>query len=167
MPGWAAPAQVIVVPSAVVQAAQAAVEKAAVAEKKTRAKKADIPPPDAKQADMPSQATKDAIAEARSPMFGVFLYRGCSPVGVATVPLSAYVNQTDAAIQEKLQTQYADLRAADSQLLGFGKWPAYLSKYVKDNPPAPGHYVMVMGDAREEAVFNALISIALPGTVVL
>lgn len=91
---------------------------------------------------------------------GFFLYFGCSPVGVPTTTLHAYVNEIDAGIREAAQLKSPDLRADASNEYGFGKWRGFMAAVAQQHPPAPGHYVVTSGDERVSVVAEALIPLA-------
>lgn len=89
---------------------------------------------------------------------GLFLYFGCSPVGVPTSTLHAYVNEIDKEVRASAQLKSVDLRADGSNEYGFGKWRGYLAAIALQHLPEPGHYVITSGDERVSVVAEALIS---------
>lgn len=96
------------------------------------------------------------------------LYLNCSPMGVATQSLHAYVEglQTELYRQAQLPDAF-DLRAARDEVFGFGRWKGFLATAVREMPPKPGHYVVATGgDERVDCVAQALIASGWAPTVV-
>ena len=105
---------------------------------------------------------------------GVHLYFGCSPVGVVTQTLHAYVDDLELEII-KVANQHGasplkagdDLRTAEDKVFGFGKWKAYIKAAAKERTPSAGHYVVAQGaDERVDCAADALAAVLPPGSVV-
>lgn len=106
---------------------------------------------------------------------GVRLYFGCAPLGVPVQTLHNYVADLEREIV-KVAAQHGqstlvegdDLRTAEGQALGFGKWKGFIADAAKETLPRDGHYrVDLGGDERVDAVAHALMGILPPGSVVL
>lgn len=123
--------------------------------------------------------TPDTLAEAatRGPIAtaGVRLYFGCAPLGVVVQTLHAYVSDLEREIV-KVAAQHGqstlaegdDLRTAEGQALGFGKWKGFIADAAKETLPRDGHYrVDLGGDERVDTVAHTLMGILPPGSVVL
>lgn len=98
------------------------------------------------------------------------LYFGCSPLGVATKTLDAYMRVCESKVQDFFNLpaeKRIDLRASSSQELGFGKWKGFLAEVVDDVPLEPGYYVVMPGDERIDAVANALVGKLPAGSVTM
>lgn len=119
---------------------------------------------EASVAAAPKKAKKEKVEKTKEPLTpeahvkGFSLYFGCTPVGVQTQTLTAYVDNLDKMLCEAAQLNCADIRTTMSQDFSFGKWRGYLSKLALEELPAPGHYVVLPGDERVEVVANALIA---------
>jgi hypothetical protein len=101
---------------------------------------------------------------------GVFLYFNCSPVGVPCKTLNAYVDALQAYVLDAVgipKDKQMDLRASQSQELGFGKWKGYLTEAISDVTLEPGYYLVTHGDERIETVANALAGKLPAGHVTL
>lgn len=104
----------------------------------------------------------------------VRLYFGCAPVGVVTQSLYAHMEKLEALVirtasQDGVTAMVEgdDLRLADGQTLGFGRWAAYLAEAAKSMLPPPGHYVVDLGaDSRVDCVANAIARALPEGAVV-
>ena len=94
------------------------------------------------------------------------LYFGCSPVGVETRTLHSFMEALERQALKACAEKLPDVRMSEKDGLKYGKYKAVLSQLAKENPPAPGHYVVNYGDERIEAVASGLESIAAPGNVV-
>lgn len=104
----------------------------------------------------------------------VRLYFGCAPVGVVTQSLYAHMEALESLVIRTASQNGAsamiegdDLRLADGQTLGFGRWAAYLAEAAKSMLPPPGHYVVDLGaDSRVDCVANAIARALPEGAVV-
>jgi hypothetical protein len=129
--------------------------------KRTRAKKDQAPTTEG-SGPIPTDSTP---AEG-----GVFLYFNCTPVGVPCKTLNSYVDGLQAAVLDFMKVpedKRMDLRASQSQDLGFGKWKGLLAEAVDDAPLEPGFYIVTYGDERIETVANALAGKLPAGHVVI
>jgi hypothetical protein len=115
----------------------------------------------------PSSVPQAAIPDASGSLDGVFLYRGCAPVGIETAELTAYTQALEKACLAAIQVNAFDIRTSNHEGLKFNKWKAYLAAAVKEEPPAPGHYVVVSGDERVQVVADAVMALLPAGNVIL
>lgn len=100
------------------------------------------------------------------PMGGVRLYFGCSPIGVATQTLGAYVDALERELLVKGQLGVHDVRVAQDSTFGFNKWKGYLAEMAKEKPPPAGFYVVTgYADERIALVAETLAQRAEPGCV--
>lgn len=84
---------------------------------------------------------------------------GSKVEGVA-VMLDTYIAETAAKLASAFPGT-VDIRCADAQgPLGFGKWKGALAALVRDQPPAPGGYVVFSGTELADVVIEALSPIA-------
>ncbi len=107
-------------------------------------------------------ATPEDTAACGAPPSGLYLYFRGVPVGVQTRTLDTYVEMLDAEIRAAAQLSAPDLRAAETQEFGFGRWKSFLAKMALEQLPrlVPGHYVVTGGDERVDVVAAALRTVA-------
>lgn len=132
-------------------------------EKPPRAKKEKASPAPTPAAPAAASSGFQLEKTMMGSMEGVYLYRGCTPLGVHLTSLSIYASRLEEKVMEAGQVNVVDLRCANDKTFGFTMWEGYMAKYAQENPPGPGHYLVNIGDKRSEVVGAALIEIALPG----
>lgn len=142
--------------------AETPVEATKTAETQPEAPKSDAPKRGRPKKDAtvstnpPAPAAPSPVAESVAE--AVRLYVNCSPIGVITQTLHAYVGELETLLYKQAQLDVFDLRSANDAVFGFGKWKGFLAKATAEYPLAPGHYVVSTGgDERIDTVAQALI----------
>lgn len=145
-------------PAPAAEAAAPAPEKP----KRGRPRKDATPPP--------APAAEPDQSEGVPSYEGIYLYFGCSPLGVQLQSLNGFAELVekatlDAREYSQLEDRPIDIRASQDSVFGFGKWKGYLAAMARETILAPGHYLVTQGDERVEVAAQALIAKLPPGHV--
>ncbi len=99
---------------------------------------------------------------------GIYLYFGCTPMGVPTASLVPYVEALDVKLRDATKAGGFDIRMIEDRNhpFAFGKWKPYLAGAAREIAPPPGHYVVTYGDERVECAADSLAATLPPGHVV-
>lgn len=96
------------------------------------------------------------------------LYVDCVPVGGEVRSLNEYANALGEKICASFQVKLPDIRLANDQQLGYGRWKPLLEALVRsgDIPIPPGHYLVNSSDERQ-VVIASVIGEKLPAGSVI
>ncbi len=111
--------------------------------------------------------TKAKAAAKGEAIEGTILYVNAMPIGVATSSLLPYVEQLEQYVLKQHQANLLDLRTAVDEVLGFGKWKAWLAGAIAEIAPPAGRFAVTLGgDERVDVVVDSLTAKLPAGSVI-